>query len=85
MSSTCMRLPVMLDNWGRCASWVACDVEGGDGSDAGDFVAGGEEVEQDELTKFPMRWQQGRRKDERRKKRRNMKHGRSVIICTRRA
>lgn len=54
MSSTCMRFPVMLDNWGRCASSVACDVEGGDGSDAGDFVAGGEEVEQDELTKFPM-------------------------------
>ena len=59
-----MRLPVMLDNWGRCASWVACDVrvvrslwcdvEGGDGSDAGCVVAGGDEVEQDELTKFPM-------------------------------
>ena len=68
MSSTCMRLSAMLDNRRRCASRVACDVnaevrvvrsfwcddEGGGGSDAGGVVVGGEEVEQDELTKFPM-------------------------------
>lgn len=66
MSSRCIRSPAMLDNRSSCASRVACAVnaevrvvrslcDGGDGSDAGGVVVGREEVEQDELTKFPMR------------------------------